>query len=118
MTAWKRWQDYVTMCAGICLFAVPFVFGETSQTAAAYTAYVMGILLFLVGVFAAWQETAGYAEWVPAVLAVALFVSPWVIGFTAATSIAWAAWTIGVVVFLSVFSLVWATPAASRAAMT
>jgi hypothetical protein len=39
------------------------------------------------------------------VLAVILFVSPWVFGFTAVTALAWSAWIIAIVVVLAAGSL-------------
>jgi hypothetical protein len=86
MTAWKRWQDYATMVAGVLLFVSPFVFGETSQGVAAYGAYVLGILLVLSGILAAAMRESGGVELLPAVLGVITFVSPWVLGFAGITA--------------------------------
>src|SRR5690349_6194625 len=77
MTAWRRWQDYVTMATGVLLFLSPIVFGETSSTVATGTAYVLGILLFLSGILAAAVRQARGIEVVPAIIAVVTFVSPW-----------------------------------------
>ena len=35
---------------GVILFVTPFVFGETTQNVAAYTAYVLGVLIALAGI--------------------------------------------------------------------
>jgi len=105
MTAWKRWQDYATMIAGVLLFVSPFVFGETSQGVAAYAAYVLGILLVLSGILAAAMRDSGGVELVPAVLGVITFVSPWVLGFAGITAIAWTAWVLGIVVVIIAGSL-------------
>jgi SPW repeat-containing protein len=105
MTAWKRWQDYATMIAGVLLFVSPFVFGETSQGVAAYGAYVLGILLVLSGILVAAMRESGGVELVPAVLGVITFVSPWVLGFAGITVIAWTAWVLGIVVVLIAGSL-------------
>ena len=78
MTAWKRWQDYTAMAAGVLLFISPFVFGETSSGVAAGSAYVLGVITF---------------------------VSPWVLGFAGITAIAWTAWVLGIVVVIIAGSL-------------
>ena len=95
MTAWKRWQDYVTMGAGVLLFR------ETSQGVATLTAYILGVLLVLAGLLGeAVRESRG-VEIVPAVIGVVTFFSPWILGFTAVTGIAWAAWVLGIVAVLA-----------------
>ena len=100
MTAWRRWQDYVTMATGVLFFVSPFVFGETSATVATGTAYVLGILLFLSGILAAAMREARGIEVVPAILGVVTFASPWVFGFAAVTGVAWSAWLLGIVALL------------------
>jgi hypothetical protein len=105
MIAWRRWQDYATMIAGVLLFFSPFAFGETSQGVAALGAYVLGILLLLSGILAAVMPNARGIELVPAILGVVTFVSPWVIGFAGVTAIAWTAWVLGIVVVLAAGSL-------------
>jgi uncharacterized membrane protein HdeD (DUF308 family) len=105
MTAWRRWQDYVTMLLGVVLFVTPFAFGDTGQTTAAYSAYVLGVLIFLAGLLSAAMEEGGSVEFIPVVLGAITFIAPWVLGFTAVTAIAWAAWIIGILTVLSAGSL-------------
>jgi SPW repeat-containing protein len=100
MTAFRRWQDYGTMLLGVLLFISPFVFGDTSQTTAAWTAYIGGVLIFLSGLLAASLAAVRATEGVPVVLGVLLFISPWVLGFAGVTAIAWTAWVIGVLAVL------------------
>ena len=105
MTAWKRWQDWSVVVLGAIMFVTPFVFGETSQTVAASAAYALGVLLVLAGLGnAATAKAAGF-EIVPAILAVILFVSPWIFGFTAVTALAWSAWIVAILVVLAIGSL-------------
>ncbi len=115
MTAWRRWQDYVTMATGVLLFISPFVFGETSASVAAGSAYVLGILLFLAGILAAAMREARGVELVPAIVGVVTFVSPWVLGFAGVTAIAWTAWILGIVAVLAAGSLLFV---GDRARMT
>jgi len=104
-TAWKRWQDYATIILGVALFVTPFVFGDTSQATATTTAYILGILLVLSGLLAAAMREANTVEWIPAVLGVITFISPFVFGFTAVTAIAWAAYIVGVLAVVNAGSL-------------
>jgi hypothetical protein len=105
MTAWKRWQDWSVVVLGAIMFVTPFVFGETSQTVAASAAYVLGVLLVLAGLGNAATAKAGGLEIVPAILAVILFVSPWIFGFTAVTALTWSAWIAAILVVLAIGSL-------------
>jgi len=105
MTTWRRWQDWVVVGLGVVLFVTPFLFGETANSVAASTAYMLGALIALSGVLNAAMKDAGGLELIPAVLAVILFVSPWAFGFSALTGLAWAAWIISILVVLTVGSL-------------
>src|SRR2546427_565637 len=105
MTTWRRWQDWVVVGLGVVMFLTPFVFGETGQTVAASTAYVLGVLIALGGLLNAATRQTGGLELIPAVLAVILFVSPWAFGFIAGTGLAWAAWIIAILIVLTVGSL-------------
>ena len=105
MTTWRRWQDWVVVGLGVVLFVTPFIFGETANSVAASTAYVLGALIALAGVLNAAMKDAGGLELIPAVLAVILFVSPWAFGFTAVTGLVWTAWIIAILVVLTVGSL-------------
>lgn len=108
MTAWRRWQDYVTMATGVLLFLSPIAFGQTSATVATGSAYVLGILLFVSGIVAAAMREARGFEVVPAILGVVTFASPWVLGFAGVTGVAWAAWLLGIVALLASGSLLFA----------
>jgi hypothetical protein len=104
-TAWRRWQDYATIIFGAALFVTPFVFGDTSQGTAATTAYILGVLLVLAGLLAAAMREANQVEWIPVILGVIIFISPFVLGFTAVTAIAWAAYIVGVLAVINAGSL-------------
>jgi uncharacterized membrane protein HdeD (DUF308 family) len=104
-TAWRRWQDYATIILGVALFVTPFVFGDTSHGTAATTAYILGVLLVLSGLLAAAMREANTVEWIPVILGVITFISPFVFGFTAVTAIAWAAYIVGVLAVVNAGSL-------------
>jgi hypothetical protein len=98
-TALKHWQDWTIVAIGVVVFATPFLFGETSNSSAAYTAYIMGLVLALAGFRAANAATPSrVGEWVGVVLGVFLFLTPWLFGFTAVTATSWVIWIAGVVV--------------------
>jgi hypothetical protein len=104
MTAWRRWQDWTVVVLGAIMFVTPFVFGDTAQTVAASVAYVLGLLIILAGVVsAALVRSSGFAI-VPAVLAVILFLSPWLFGFTGVTALAWSAWIVAILIALAIGS--------------
>ena len=83
------------------LFITPFVFGDTSQTAAAWTAYVGGVLLFVLGGGSLLLRLSNTVEYLPLIVGVALFLAPWVLGFSGIAAIAWSAWIIGVLAVIS-----------------
>ena len=56
MSAWKRWQDYATMVFGVIVFISPLVFGETAHRTATLVAYVLGALLVVAGIVAAYTR--------------------------------------------------------------
>ena len=90
MSAWKRWQDYATMVFGVIVFISPLVFGETSHHTATLGAYVLGALLVLAGIAAAYNRDARRSLFVnaPGIVAVLTFVAAIVLLFSGATGIA------------------------------
>jgi hypothetical protein len=90
MTAWKRWQDYVTMGFGVLLIISPFVFGETSHHLSSYGAYVLGALLIVSGIVAAATREARRSLIVnaPGIAAVITFIGAIVLLFGGAPAIA------------------------------
>src|SRR6202035_2234396 len=104
-TAWKRWQDYATIIFGVALFVTPLGVGDTSHSAATTTAYLLGVLLVLAGLLGAAMREAHQVEWIPVILGVITFISPFVLGFTAVTAIAWATYIVGVLAVINAGSL-------------
>src|SRR5258707_4849517 len=82
MTTWRRWQDWVVVALGVITFLTPFVFGDTSQTVAASTAYVLGVLIALGGFVKAAMSKAGGLAIIPAGLAAIPFASPFALRVT------------------------------------
>jgi len=107
--AWKRWQDWASVIVGVLLFITPFVFGATTMTAATWSAYIGGALLAIAGVWNLSSPENHTVEWAEVVLGVLIFVAPWVLGFTALTTIAWSAWAAGVLAVLLSGSVLFAS---------
>ena len=105
MTSWKRWQDWATIVLGALVFAAPLVFGIEFGTAAAWTAYVLGVAIMVAGVVSSSMEKPNVAtEWIPLVLGALLFVAPWFLGLGTASTIAWLAWILGGLVVVNAIS--------------
>ena len=96
MEKWNRWQDWANVVLGVVLFATPFVFGATGSSAAAWTAYIGGALLVIVGLFDLANPDSRSGEWTEGALGALVFISPWVLGFAGLTMMAWSAWIVGV----------------------
>lgn len=116
MIASRRWQDWTTTLIGALVAVSPLVFTKTWTENEAWTAYIVGGLIFVVGILSLLIEEATYLEWAQFILAAVLFVTPWLIGFTAVTAMAWTAWIGAVALVLVLATLVLTEqPTAARA---
>ncbi len=61
--------------------------------------------MILSGLLAAAIREANTVEWIPVILGVITFISPFVFGFTAVTAVAWAAYIVGVLAVVNAGSL-------------
>ena len=117
MIASRRWQDWTTTLIGALVAVSPLVFTKTWTENEAWTGYIVGGLIFVVGIAKLLFEEAELLEWAQFGLAVALFLTPWVIGFTAVAGMAWAAWIGAVALVLVLATLVLTEqPTAAQAA--
>ena len=73
---------------------------------AARTAWVGGVIIFLMGV-AALAQFAEWEEWVALVVGVLVVISPWVLGFAAIHAAMWTCVVLGIIVALSSISEIW-----------
>jgi hypothetical protein len=77
----RRWQDGVMIVFGVWLFFSPFILQYTSYTSpAAWNSYILGVAVTVVAITALVVPHL-WEEWVNFVLAVWVFVSPWVLAF-------------------------------------
>ena len=105
MIASRRWQDWGTTLIGALVALSPLVFTQTWTEPAAGAAYVLGGLIFVVGVLKLLMPEAGYFDFAQIVFAAVLFFSPWLIGFTSITAMAWMAWIAAVALVLVLATL-------------
>jgi hypothetical protein len=92
---WRRWQDWATVVVGVLLFITPLVFGATGTATAAWNAY-RGVLLVIVGVSSLATPSVRLTERAEVVIGGLVFLAPWVLGFSALTSIDISAWIAGI----------------------
>ncbi len=101
VSPWRRWQDWVLVVLGALIFIATFVFSAMTVPAAQYTGIIIGVLMFLVGLYTLANPQMRNVEWVQIVLGVLLFISPWVLGYTSLVQMAWSAWIIGVLAVIA-----------------
>ncbi len=106
MIAWRRWQDWGTLLLGVLLITAPFAFRARTHTSVLGTAVIFGALMIVASLWALYQPGQQLPQFVNMALAVLLFISPWVIGFTTLSYMGWSAWIIAVLVFLLAGSVV------------
>ena len=97
MKAWTRWQDWTSLVLGVLLFISPWVFSTSTNGSSSGDVWIVGVIGVILALWAlASISTATIAEGIALILGVWLFISPWVLGFSALSSAAWTAWIIGV----------------------
>lgn len=95
-----RWRDWVVLALAVWLFLSPWILGFAGAmpadgeavaagfTTAAWNAWVLGIAIAAVSLWAAFQF-AEWQDWVTGVLGLWLIAAPWALGFAAMTMAAW-----------------------------
>lgn len=89
--------DVVNVIAGICLALSPWVLGFTGTAAAAWNAWIVGVVIALIAI-GALVAFAEVEEWANLILGIWSVISPWVLGFTAVTAAMTAHIIIGLIV--------------------
>ncbi|MFD5277657.1 SPW repeat protein [Pseudarthrobacter sp. NPDC058362] len=95
MKKWYRWQDYVAVAAG--LFTAAAVLFTRQEGMSATLMLVLGGLLAVSGIVNLAMPGTPAMEYVQAVLAAALVLSPWLGSYASATGAAWTSWIAGAV---------------------
>lgn len=92
--AWTRWEDWGAVVLGVLTALAPIV--VTTSAAAVTTMIVLGVLTVAAGLWSLAQPGMVATEWITMALGVLLFVSPFVMTYTALPGAAWTSWIIGV----------------------
>jgi uncharacterized membrane protein HdeD (DUF308 family) len=110
----KNVQDWINLVCGVLLFVSPWALGFSGDLMAARTAWVGGVIIFIMG-GAALMQFAEWEEWVALIVGALVIVAPWVLGFAAIHAAMWSCVVLGVIVALSSISEIWAVhhPAAT-----
>ena len=72
----KNVQDWINLICGILLFVSPWALRFSGDAMAARTAWVGGVIIFLMGLFALMQF-AEWEEWIALVVGALVIISPW-----------------------------------------
>jgi hypothetical protein len=113
------WQSWITLLIAIWFFVSPWVLqfaaggaaGGAPQ-AAPWNAWVLSVVIALV-TLSAMGAPAVWQPWANLLLAIWVFIAPWVLGF-ANTTPAWDHWVCGVLFALLAISRLTTAPAATR----
>ena len=92
---WYRWQDYVAVAAG--LFTAVAVLFTRQQDMSTTLMLAFGGLLVVSGIINLAMPGTPAMEYVQAILAAGLVLSPWLGTYTGATGAAWTSWIAGAV---------------------
>jgi hypothetical protein len=110
MKKWTKWQNWVAVAAG--LYAALAAIWTPSDGKATTTLVVLGVLTIIAGLVNLSMPRMPSVEWAQGVLGVLLFISPWVLAFTAMTGVAVTAWICGIV---TIIVTAWALPSLMKA---
>jgi hypothetical protein len=95
----RRIATGLTFLAALVLLISPYLLGYADLSGAANTAILFGLAIATVAAIRSGWRTA-WLSWLSALLGVALLVSPWIVGFTNATTPFWTVMVSGLVVVL------------------
>ncbi|RMD64967.1 MAG: hypothetical protein D6826_01205 [Alphaproteobacteria bacterium] len=98
---WQRcvdqWRDVANFALGIWLVVSPWALAYAAHQAAAWNAYVLGVVI-AVAAFAALIAFHEWEEWVNTAFAVWLIISPWALGYATVSAALWNQIIVGLVV--------------------
>lgn len=100
MKPWSRWQDWAKLVVGAWLLASPWVLGTVIDPSSSWNAWIVGVLIAAVSLVNLLAPENVRTEWASLGLGTWLFLSPWILGFTAFANAARNAWIVGVLVVI------------------
>jgi hypothetical protein len=89
-----RWQDWVAVVLGVYL--ILGTLWTMTNSAAMAAMIVLGLLLVIASVWSLVLPGSVTSEYSHMLLGVLLFISPWVLGYTAFAGASWTSWVAGV----------------------
>lgn len=98
----RHWQDAINTLLGLWLVVSPWLFGYAGETAAAWNAWIPGVII-AVAAIAAFTSFQEWEEWVNGLLGLWLVISPWLVGYTAVTAAMWNHVIVGIVTAVLAF---------------
>jgi uncharacterized membrane protein HdeD (DUF308 family) len=102
----KNVQDWINLICGVLLFVSPWALGFSGDPMAARTAWIGGVIIFVMGLVALMQF-AEWEEWVALIVGALVIIAPWVFGFAAIHAAMWSCVVLGAIVVLSSISEIW-----------
>lgn len=100
----NRWPDWLNLAVGAWLFVSPWVLGYTGDTASEWSAWLLGAGIAAIAVIALVAPASALDEGVGVLAGVALFVAPWLFGYSDVSDAATNSWLFGIVVALLALS--------------
>jgi len=94
-----RWLDGAEVVLGAYV-ALSTLWVDTT-TKAMWTMVVLGVLIALDGLWSLAAPHLMTSEGIEMVLGVLLFISPWVMGYSAMSAAAWTSWIVGALAFIA-----------------
>jgi SPW repeat len=91
------WQDTANLVLGIWLAVSPWILLYAGQTAPAWNAHIVGVVIAVMA-GAALLAFQRWEEWVNAALAAWLILSPWILGYSGLQTVVWNQAVVGLLV--------------------
>src|SRR5208282_3928610 len=102
----KNVQDWINLVCGVLLFISPWALRFSGDVVAARTAWIGGVVIFVMAV-AALVQFAEWEEWVALIVGALVVIAPWVLGFAAVHAAVWSCVVLGIIVVLASIWELW-----------
>jgi multisubunit Na+/H+ antiporter MnhC subunit len=93
----KHWQDPISLIAGLWMMVSPWALAYQAEARPMWNAIVLGALIAAVA-FTAFFQVFAWQEWANVLFGGWLIISPWVLGFSALSTVMLNAVVVGAVV--------------------
>jgi uncharacterized membrane protein HdeD (DUF308 family) len=101
MRKWTQLQGLAALIAGTYAALSPIWTTTPIDNKATYTMIILGVITALLALFSLAMPDSITLQGLIVLMGVLFVLSPWVMGFTAFTSLAWTAWIVGIVALLA-----------------